>query len=268
MKKRIYIISAIFFAITTYLPFFIKYNNVSADMRLSYLAIVIDDFGGYNRNGVSEMLSLDCNLTCAVMPALENTTADAEIANQNGHEVIVHMPMEAHIDLPKEWYGNLYIKNNDTPQIARQKLEQALSLVPYAKGVNVHIGSGVCQNKQIISELMQSLKNNDMYFCDSKTTSHSVCEDCARDCGADFIERNEFLETTHNADYQYARQTLIKSAKMALQNGYSVVIGHVGAEGGITTYQAIKDTLNDIANMGVEIVPLSKIVSVKYGRSM
>ena len=267
MKKRIYIISAIFFALTTYLPFFIKSKIVLADMRLSYLAIVIDDFGGYNRNGVNEMLSLDCNLTCAVMPALEYTSTDAEVANQNGHEVIVHMPMEAHIELPKEWYGNLYIKNNDAPKIARNKLEQALSLVPYAKGINVHIGSGVCQNKEIITELMQSLKSKDMYFCDSKTTNNSVCEDCARECMADFIARDEFLETTHNADYQYTRQTLIKSAKMALQNGYSVAIGHVGAEGGISTYQAIRDTLNDIINMGVEIVPLSKIVSVKYGRS-
>ena len=267
MKKIIYIISAIFFAIMTFLSFQINQSSVFADMRLSYMAIVIDDFGGYNRNGVSEMLSLKCPLTCAVMPSCEYTFDDAENANKLGHEVILHMPMEAHTKLPDEWYGNIYIKNNDTPENAREKIEKCLSLVPYAKGVNIHIGSGVSQNQQIMSEVMRCVKDKKMYFCDSKTTNNSVCEECAKQCKVDFVSRNEFLEMTHCSDYNHACKMLIKAAKTAKQKGFSVVIGHVGAEGGIKTYEAIRDCLLEIENLGVKIVPLSKIISLKYGRS-
>lgn len=266
MKKTLYIISAFFFTITGSIGVISKDAAIFADMRLSYLAIVIDDFGGYNRNGVAEMLSLDCPLTCAVMPSCENTFIDAESANKLGHEVILHMPMEAHTKLPEDWYGNIYIKNNDSPQIAREKLEKCLSLVPYAKGVNIHIGSGVSQNTSIMTEIMRCVKEKNMYFCDSKTTINSVCEQCARDCRTAFVSRNEFLEKTHSADYNYARQMLTKAAKTAKQKGYSVVIGHVGAEGGIATYEAIRDSLFEIKNMGIKIVPLSKIVSLQHSR--
>lgn len=242
-------------------------NCVYADIRNSYMAIVIDDFGGYNRNGVEKMLSLDCSITCAVMPGCEYTLQDAEDANKNGHEVILHMPMEAHVDLPAEWYGNIYVKNSDTPKVAREKVEKCFSVIPYAKGLNIHIGSGVSKNKDIITEIMNAVKERNLFFCDSKTIQNSVCEQCALETKADFISRDEFLETTHNADYSYAKKMLIKGAQVALKNGHSVVIGHVGPEGGISTYNAIKDSLLEIQNMGVKIVPLSKVIEYKYGRS-
>ena len=57
------------------------------------LAIVIDDLGN-NMKGTEEMLNLPINLTVAIMPFMPSTKRDAELANQNGHEVIVHLPME------------------------------------------------------------------------------------------------------------------------------------------------------------------------------
>ena len=47
------------------------------------LAIVIDDFGS-SRLGVNEMMSIKEHLTFAVMPFLDNTLEDAEIAHGNG----------------------------------------------------------------------------------------------------------------------------------------------------------------------------------------
>ena len=48
-------------------------------------------------------------------------------------------------------------------------------------------------------------------------------------------------------------------SNLAKERGYAIVIGHVGIHGGENTAQAIKDTIVDIQNMGVEIVPLSKL---------
>ena len=82
------------------------------------MAIVIDDFGGYDRDGVSEMLEIDAPLTCAVIPFVEHTKEDSEMAAQNGHEVILHMPMESHVRLPEIWYGPVYIRNYDSIDVA------------------------------------------------------------------------------------------------------------------------------------------------------
>ena len=58
----------------------------------------------------------------------------------------------------------------------------------------------------------------------------------------------------------------LEGAKKALANGTSIVIGHVGAEGGEQTAKAIRDTLPEIEKLGVEIVPLSEIYNIKLNQ--
>ena len=55
----------------------------------------------------------------------------------------------------------------------------------------------------------------------------------------------------------------IRGEQKAISNGTSIVIGHVGAEGGEQTAKAIKDTIPEIEKMGVKIVPLSEIYETK-----
>lgn len=66
---------------------------ISAASPKPELAIVIDDLGN-NMKGTKEMMELPVTLTAAIMPFMPTTKEDAELANKNGHEVIVHMPME------------------------------------------------------------------------------------------------------------------------------------------------------------------------------
>lgn len=58
-----------------------------------------------------EMLALDIPLTCAVIPFLAYSTSEAEEADQLGHEVIVHLPMEPHHGDPS-WLGERGITVN------------------------------------------------------------------------------------------------------------------------------------------------------------
>lgn len=63
------------------------------DFKKRELAIVIDDFGN-NMKATEEMLNLPVPITAAIMPFLSPTERDAKLANEKGHEVIVHLPME------------------------------------------------------------------------------------------------------------------------------------------------------------------------------
>lgn len=223
------------------------------------MAIVIDDFG-YDRCGVEEMLSLNCKLTCAVMPALEFTTEDANRAHELGHEVILHMPMEAYGNLPQSWYGPLYIKNNDTREEAYEKTKQALDMIPHVNGINIHMGTALSQNKTLMREVMKATKEKDLIFLDSRTIEGSICKEVASDVGCKFLERDVFLEI-NSASYWVATKRIEEAISICTDKGSCVVIGHIGAVGKSETARALKDNLSKIIDSGIEIVPLSSLYS-------
>ena len=224
------------------------------------LAIVIDDFGE-SREGVKQMLSIKEPLTCAIMPDLEYSKEDAENAHKNGHEVILHMPLESKNGLPRSWYGPRIISNNDTIEKAKETFKSCLESIPYAVGANYHIGTGVSENKKLMKAILEVIKEKNLYFLDSKTTMNSAGPGVAKELNVKFIERNLFLEGS-GPNYGYTKKILNEAIDLAKTNGYAVVIGHVGPMGAGSTGKAIIDSLEEIKQAGVKIVPLSKIVEI------
>ena len=222
-------------------------------------AIVIDDFGSFDRSGVKTMLSIEAPITCAIMPNLEFSTEDMENAIKSKKEVILHMPMQSHVNLPANWYGPVYIYNNDTPLIATEKLEKCLKSIPEAKGFNIHIGSGVSQNETLMKAIIDYAKENNLYFLDSRTHMGTICEKVAKEENVVYLGRDEFLEPDHNKSYDGVKNHLLIGRDKALEKGYAIVIGHVGSHGGENTAKAIKDTIKEIEDSGVKIVSLSEI---------
>ena len=260
MKQKVGIILAFlaFFAFV-FCPNCKKEMAYADEKTEPVMAIIIDDFGGYERGGVSEMLEINVPLTCAVIPFVEHTKEDSEMAIKNGHEVILHMPMESHVNLPQSWYGPVYVKNYDTIKQATEKIDDCLKELPMAKGVNIHIGSGVSRNANLMAGIIAHLKERDIYFCDSRTHPDTKCEEACRMCNAPYLYRDVFLEPHGMKSYASAVRFLKEGASIALKRGYSVAIGHVGREGGKDTALAIKNTIKEIEDMGVRIVPLSVV---------
>lgn len=236
---------------------------VFAESETPKLAIIIDDFGGWSRDGVEEMIALPAPITCAVMPCLENTQSDCEKANEAGKEIILHMPLEAHKKLPENWYGSMYVKNTDSVEVAKQKVKRGFESVKYAKGMNIHIASGVCQNKVLMEAIMQEAKDESMFFVDSFTHQKSVCKEVAKTVEIPFGIRTEFLEKAGIKSYDNAKRELIRMCEHAKKYGKAIAIGHVGMEGGKTTAQAIKDMLPHIRAQGIELCFASQIVNLQ-----
>lgn len=223
------------------------------------MSIVIDDFGSYEQSGVEKLLSVNVPLTCAIIPHVDNSESNFKEISEHGHEVILHMPMESHVKLPENWYGPVYIKNSDSPEMAKQKLEECLKEMPSVKGFNFHIGSGVSQNKTLMKAIYEFATEHELYFLDSKTIETTATVDACKETGSIYLGRDIFLEANKNRSYGGVCKRLLEGAKIAKEKGYSIVIGHVGAEGGENTAKAICDTIEEIQKMGIEIVPLSEI---------
>lgn len=225
----------------------------------SKMAIVIDDFGSFDQSGVNTLLKLNEKLTCAVIPNVDNTNANISEITKYGHELILHMPMQAHVNLPESWYGPIYIKTYDTPETVYEKLNRCVKNFPEIKGFNIHIGSGVSKNKELMKVIYNYAKEHNLYFLDSRTIITNATEEACKETNSIYLGRDVFLEADKNKSYAGVCYRLMEGANIAKQKGYSIVIGHVGAEGGENTAKAILDSVSKIKEMGVEIVPLSEI---------
>ena len=223
------------------------------------MSIVIDDFGSYDQSGVEKLLNLDIPLTCAILPNVDNSQSNFNEIIKNGHEPILHMPMQSHVNLPESWYGPIYIKNYDSPEVTKQKLTECLKQFPNIKGFNIHIGSGVSRNTNLMTSIYDFANENNLYFLDSRTIVTNATEDACKETHSIYLGRNVFLEADKNKSYSGVCKRLLEGAEIAKNEGFSIVIGHVGAEGGENTANAIIDSIEKIKQMGVEIVPLSEI---------
>lgn len=233
-------------------------SPVVVKKQMPKLAIIIDDFG-QNRNGVKEMMQMGKHLTFAILPFMKYSRSDALNAHQQGYEVIVHLPMQSQDEDIESWLGPRPVKLNQSDDEIRNIVQDSLKSIPYAVGVNIHMGTKSSENKRVMTCVMDTTKSKNMYFVDSKTSSHSICSSIADKIGLKYTERNIFLETTSNKSKEFVKQQLISAAELSLERGAAVVIGHVGSAGGKVTAETIKEMIPFIENKGIKLVYVSEL---------
>lgn len=261
MKKIFHIFLFIFaiFSLIFQNKIFQTQNAFATTHQKPMMCIVIDDYGSFDQSGVKILARCTEPLTCAIIPNVDNSIHNANTMSELGHEIILHMPMESHVNLPTNWYGPTYIKTTDSPETAKQKLAECLKQFPNVKGFNIHIGSGVSRNETLMTAIYEFAQENNLYFLDSRTIETSAVENACKKTNSVYLGRDVFLEADKNRSYQGVVNRLLECANIAKEKGYAIAIGHVGAEGGENTANAILHTLRIINEMGVEIVPLEKI---------
>ena len=195
--------------------------EIEEDVR-GNIVIIIDDFG-YRDDNVSEgFLSLDAEITFAVIPGHQNSKVFAAKADQNGYEVIVHMPMESTNETRGE--KEYKLTTSMTSDEIESKVEEVISEFPEAVGMNNHQGSKATSDKRIMNIVGNVLKRHGKYFIDSRTSSETVAETTMRSRGVPTIRRHVFLDNENQKNK--IREQLYKLADKAELKGLAVGIGH------------------------------------------
>src|SRR5262249_17867027 len=109
----------------------------TAPVRDPKIAIVIDDLGG-DLAHTDRALALPKAVTLSFLPYAEATPFLATEAAHGGHEVLVHMPMQAEGEHDP---GPMALTVGLAPAEIRDRLVAALGRVPAAVGINNHMGS-------------------------------------------------------------------------------------------------------------------------------
>lgn len=184
------------------------------------LSIVIDDFG-YRPHQENQVLALPNTISVAVLPNAPHAREMATKAHNGGHEVLIHLPMAPLSKQPLE-------KDTLRPDMSSDEIDRiirdAVGKVPYAVGLNNHMGSAMTSSLFGMQKVMQTLSHYNFYFLDSMTIGNSQSMRAAAGTGVKVIKRRVFLDDTQNeADI---RVQFNRAIQLARRNGSAIAIGH------------------------------------------
>lgn len=216
------------------------------------LAIVIDDMGP-DLDKLRQLLEVGGPVTVAVMPHQRFSKETAEEAYMAGLDVLMHLPMEPK-DLGAHDPGKGALLVAMTPLEVRAQMEDDLTTIPHAIGINNHMGSRFTENEPLMGEVLEFLRQKDLFFLDSRTTARSVAIRLATEKGVPSAGRNVFLDNTREVGY--IKKQIFEAARLARKNGSAIAIGHPYPE----TIQALAEALPGLASSGVRVVRLSDVV--------
>jgi DNA-binding transcriptional regulator WhiA len=114
----------------------------------------------------------------------------------------------------------------------------------------------VTSNFDRMTAVMEVLKEQDLFFLDSKTSSKSREEEAAAKVGIAYAHRHVFLD--NNNDKAYILGQLNKVEKLAHKNGYAIAIGHPKTQ----TYAALKEWLPKLSSKKIKLMKLSEVVKI------
>ena len=221
------------------------------EKHLPLVAIIIDDLG-YDRKIAKKLSELNAVLTFSILPHSPFQKSIARLAKDKGFDIMLHLPMEP-VEYPQvnPGPGTLLVKM--TPDELIRQLEEDLKAVPFAKGVNNHMGSKMTSESNQLYQIFSILKKRNLFFIDSRTTAASLCKPSARLFQIPFAQRDVFLD--HLQEDQFVRQQLKQLVLTAQRNGFAVGIGHPH----LLTYQILHEMLPEIQKL-VQLVPASRLV--------
>tara|TARA_B100000700_G_C15048284_1_gene859016 strand:+ start:2712 stop:3470 length:759 start_codon:yes stop_codon:yes gene_type:complete len=212
------------------------------------IAIIIDDIGNHPEDLAAAELPGD--VTFAVLPFTPYGRAFALKAHHQGKQIMAHVPMQA---LAGNALGLGALTADMSSAEIKLKLRQVLDDIPYVAGINNHMGSQLTQLTQPMQAVMESLKNHDLYFIDSRTTEYTVAEQIAHRYQVPVARRHVFIDNETNE--QYLSQQFDELIRLARQQGTAIAIGHPYPE----TIAFLKQRLSTLEQEGIQLVFASEL---------
>ncbi len=192
------------------------YSKLGAKPRL---VIIIDDVA--YRHQADAIKSVNLKLTPSFFPA---TSAHPEtpILARRFSFYMIHLPMQALGGFKGAEIGTLTV-NDDYEKIAK-KLQSIKRDFPNLKYINNHTGSRFTSDAAAMDRLMRAMRDENLIFVDSKTTSPTKVYGAAKKYSMPYIARDVFLD--HDGSKAAVRKQLKYAVELAKKRSYAIAIGH------------------------------------------
>jgi polysaccharide deacetylase 2 family uncharacterized protein YibQ len=216
------------------------------------IALIIDDIG-CSVCRARQFLDLDEPITYSILPRLSYSHDLALEIHHHGHEIMLHQPMEPYNSRLDPGPGALYV--GDGADRIAGVVEENIAHVPFAVGVNNHMGSRFTSSEREIRETLKVVEKSDLFFVDSLTSSRSVAYKTARRFHMPAASRNIFLDNVH--DEESILSQLLKLKKYALRYGRAIGIGHPFS----VTARAIRRFSSALKDSDISLVHVSSVLN-------
>ncbi|WP_394204153.1 divergent polysaccharide deacetylase family protein [Shewanella waksmanii] len=235
--------------------FFLAILIFTTSVQASKVALIIDDIG--YRQTDEAVLSLPNKITLSVLPHTPLGETLAKNGHQQGHEIMLHIPMQA---LNGKKLGPGGLTNQMSEYEFKQQIDAAFNSIPYAVGVNNHMGSLLTQLDEPMQWLMENLKHRQGYFIDSVTTRYTRAGAKADHIGIPTLRRQVFLDNdTSKAGLERQFNHLIS---LAHHQGQVVAIAHPYPE----TIEFLQNNLSRLKENGIHLVNASELLPYRIAQ--
>ncbi len=230
------------------ITFFVIFTT-SLWAKPNQIAIIIDDIG-YRQSDVAA-LSLPGKITYAILPQTPFGKILAEKVDATNREVMLHIPMEADNG---QLLGPGALTSDMSEQSIRASLNKSFSEIPFAVGINNHMGSKLTKMYNPMAWTMRYLKDHNRLFVDSLTTRNSKAQRIAKHFGVPSLHRHLFLDNELTSQYISEQFEILMD--FAKRYNSIVAIAHPHPE----TIAALTKLLPLLAANNIELVPISKLL--------
>lgn len=236
---------------------FFRYTDLNLVKRkIARAAIIIDDIG--NNFGLSmDVLGIKAPITLSILPFSQHAQSIAFKAHASGHEIMLHLPMEAKngklISGDAVHSRGFLLTEMNNQEIAKQT-GSCIEAVPYIAGVNNHMGSRFTEDDDKMEIVLSLVRERGLFYIDSLTTEQSKGFKVARKLGIKAGKRDIFLD--NDESYLSTVNQLEQLIMLAISRGTALGIGHPYP----STIHAINTMVPEFEKRGIEIVPVSKLL--------
>ncbi len=218
------------------------------------IAFIIDDVGVYDI-GALELKRLSIPITASIISGSPGAREQAQWIEQYGLQSMIHLPMQ-----PKNGNGKSYnhkrtVTMTSSTEDIRRMIRGARQIVPAARGLNNHQGSLATSSSEVMTRLMKVIKEEGLYFVDSRTIGSSVAYAVAQRMGVRSASKDVFLD--HVQNYSHSISQIRRLVEVARYKGHAIAIGHPHQ----STIKAIRDSLGYIRSRGIKIVFVSQLLN-------
>jgi polysaccharide deacetylase 2 family uncharacterized protein YibQ len=215
------------------------------------IVLILDDVG-FDRQPVAAAMAIDPNINFSVLPNAQHADEVARQLHARGFEVLCHLPMEPE-GFPSVSPGaGAVLTSMSNAEIAAATTTN-VSSVPYARGVNNHMGSRATADPRVMRTVLASLPRG-MYFIDSRTTGASVGATLARSMNVPTAARNVFLDDVQTKAAIDAEIASLR--RTAEEKGMAIGIGHMYP----VTIRALAEAVPAMRREGFRLIRASEAV--------
>lgn len=220
------------------------------------VVLVIDD-AGIDPELTRQVLELPAALTISFLPYAEESPALAELAEQHGHDIFLHLPMEPYgLEDP----GPGALTRHLSPDEMQARINHAFQRLPAAIGFNNHMGSAFTADASAVTTAFAGLEGRELIFLDSLTSGNSQAFRIASDLGLTALRRDVFID--HIAGQE--RVFLDEMARRARAEGSVIAIAHPRRG----TLEALTGWLAEPENQDVQFVTIRQFLTAQTAGSV